>query len=63
MTLEATTTPSLAPRAEAGPVIHPRWVRITHWVNALAMLVMIGLVLLKMLLLPPIQLLVASPFR
>jgi len=23
-------------------VIHPAWVRITHWVNALAMLVMIG---------------------
>jgi thiosulfate reductase cytochrome b subunit len=24
------------------PVIHPAWVRITHWVNAIAMLVMIG---------------------
>ena len=24
------------------PVVHPRWVRITHWVNAIAMLVMIG---------------------
>jgi thiosulfate reductase cytochrome b subunit len=23
-------------------VIHPRWVRITHWINALAMFVMIG---------------------
>ncbi len=23
-------------------VIHPRWVRITHWINAIAMLVMIG---------------------
>src|SRR5262245_15059077 len=23
-------------------VIHPRWVRVTHWVNAIAMLVMIG---------------------
>src|SRR3954465_3483861 len=23
-------------------VIHPIWVRITHWINALAMLVMIG---------------------
>jgi thiosulfate reductase cytochrome b subunit len=23
-------------------VIHPRWVRITHWLNALAMIVMIG---------------------
>src|ERR1044072_9530143 len=24
------------------PVIHPLYVRITHWINALAMLVMIG---------------------
>ena len=24
------------------PVIHPAWVRITHWINAVAMLVMIG---------------------
>jgi thiosulfate reductase cytochrome b subunit len=24
------------------PAIHPWWVRITHWINALAMLVMIG---------------------
>ena len=24
------------------PLIHPRWVRITHWINAIAMLVMIG---------------------
>ena len=27
---------------QASPAIHPGWVRITHWVNALAMLVMIG---------------------
>ena len=26
----------------AEPVIHPLWVRITHWINALAMIVMIG---------------------
>jgi thiosulfate reductase cytochrome b subunit len=24
------------------PAIHPRWVRITHWINAVAMTVMIG---------------------
>src|SRR3954471_10257306 len=24
------------------PVIHPVWVRLTHWINAFAMLVMIG---------------------
>ena len=23
-------------------VIHPAWVRVTHWINAIAMLVMIG---------------------
>lgn len=27
---------------ERGTVIHPVWVRITHWVNAIAMLLMIG---------------------
>jgi len=26
----------------AGPLIHPLWVRVTHWINALAMLMMIG---------------------
>src|SRR4029078_11617902 len=26
----------------ARPVIHPRWVRVTHWVNALTMVVLIG---------------------
>jgi thiosulfate reductase cytochrome b subunit len=28
--------------ATGDPMIHPRWVRITHWINALAMFVMIG---------------------
>src|SRR6201993_3267849 len=28
--------------ATRGAVIHPRWVRITHWINALAMFMMIG---------------------
>jgi len=36
--IDAATAP---PPAQSG-VIHPRWVRITHWINALAMLVMIG---------------------
>ena len=31
--------PTAAPRRET---IHPLWVRITHWINAIAMLVMIG---------------------
>jgi thiosulfate reductase cytochrome b subunit len=50
MTIEATVhsppdTPlgaPFAPNAAVRPVIHPVWVRITHWINALAMLVMIG---------------------
>src|SRR5437868_12106377 len=35
---------SIDAATESGPplVIHPVWVRITHWINALAMLVMIG---------------------
>src|SRR3954454_6662291 len=28
--------------APSHPVIHPVWVRVTHWINAFAMLVMIG---------------------
>jgi thiosulfate reductase cytochrome b subunit len=27
--------------AQAGKVIHPAWLRITHWINAIAMIVMI----------------------
>jgi thiosulfate reductase cytochrome b subunit len=52
MTLEATVNsppvPKTAVPKTAVPktgrriVIHPRWVRLTHWINALAMLVMIG---------------------
>jgi len=34
--------PTLIQTAPARPVIHPVWVRVTHWINALAMLVMIG---------------------
>jgi thiosulfate reductase cytochrome b subunit len=29
-------------RGAAAPLVHPLYVRITHWINALAMLVMIG---------------------
>jgi thiosulfate reductase cytochrome b subunit len=42
MTIEATSNPALVPKTAEGPIIHPRWVRVTHWVNALAMLMMIG---------------------
>jgi thiosulfate reductase cytochrome b subunit len=36
MTAEAMTAPS------ADTTIHPVWVRVTHWINAVAILVMIG---------------------
>jgi len=42
MTIEATVGSPLAPNATSRPLIHPVWVRVTHWINALAMLVMIG---------------------
>ncbi len=42
MTIEAAASDSVIADTAAGPVIHPRWVRITHWINALAMLTMIG---------------------
>ena len=42
MTIEATSDSPVLPASAAGPLIHPRWVRITHWVNALAMFMMIG---------------------
>ena len=41
MTIEATTDSPL-PAAATRPLIHPLWVRVTHWINALAILMMIG---------------------
>ena len=41
MTIEA-TNPSIAPATAVAPVIHPRWVRVTHWINALGIFMMIG---------------------
>ncbi len=42
MTIEATHETGVMAAPPAGGRIHPLWVRITHWINALAMLVMIG---------------------
>jgi thiosulfate reductase cytochrome b subunit len=46
MTVEATQDsgiePAAMPAAPPGRIVHPLWVRITHWVNAVAMLLMIG---------------------
>jgi thiosulfate reductase cytochrome b subunit len=41
MTIQATHSESFAAAPEK-PVIHPGWVRLTHWINAVAMIVMIG---------------------
>src|SRR5438128_7138507 len=42
MTIDATHDPAMTAERAAGETIHPLWVRITHWINALAMVVMIG---------------------
>jgi thiosulfate reductase cytochrome b subunit len=42
MTLEATSNLPVTSDRAAKPLIHPRWVRITHWINALAIFMMIG---------------------
>jgi thiosulfate reductase cytochrome b subunit len=42
MTIQATHDSALAAAAPASAVIHPAWVRITHWINVIAMIVMIG---------------------
>src|SRR3954451_4317057 len=41
MTIEATSAHSL-PAAPAKPLIHPGWVRGHHWINGIAIIVMIG---------------------
>src|SRR5262249_37734871 len=40
--LRGTMTAEALPTRARPTVIHPLWVRITHWVNAVAVLVMIG---------------------
>jgi thiosulfate reductase cytochrome b subunit len=42
MTIEAASHSAIARESAAGPLIHPTWVRVTHWNNALAMFMMIG---------------------
>jgi thiosulfate reductase cytochrome b subunit len=42
MSIEATHDRTMLPAAPAGEVIHPVWVRITHWINFIAVTVMIG---------------------
>jgi thiosulfate reductase cytochrome b subunit len=42
MSIEATHDQVLTPATPAGAVIHPVWVRVTHWINVVAMVIMIG---------------------
>jgi thiosulfate reductase cytochrome b subunit len=42
MSIGATHEQALTPAAPTGAAIHPLWVRLTHWVNAVAMIIMIG---------------------
>ena len=42
MTIEAAGNSPPVAAVATGPVIHPPWVRVTHWINALAMFMMIG---------------------
>jgi thiosulfate reductase cytochrome b subunit len=42
MSIEAIHDRALTPAEPARRVIHPLWVRLTHWINAVAMVVMIG---------------------
>src|SRR5882672_5401296 len=39
---QATHDHVLAPATTAGTIIHPLWVRLTHWINVVAMIMMIG---------------------
>src|SRR5258705_13072169 len=41
MTIEGAPTTTMLPVAPAGGTIHPVWVRVHHWINALAMVLMI----------------------
>ena len=36
MAVEAAQAPHATPVASARPLIHPAWVRVTHWINAVA---------------------------
>jgi thiosulfate reductase cytochrome b subunit len=42
MSIEVTHDQVLTPPEPARTLIHPLWVRVTHWLNAVAMAVMIG---------------------
>ena len=40
MAVEAAQAPHATPVASACPLIHPAWVRVTHWINAVAVALM-----------------------
>ncbi|MEA2903966.1 MAG: hypothetical protein QOI12_1353 [Alphaproteobacteria bacterium] len=42
MTIEATHDPAITAAPPVRPAVHPLWVRVTHWINAVAVVVMVG---------------------
>jgi thiosulfate reductase cytochrome b subunit len=40
MAVEAAQAPHAAPAAPVRPIVHPAWVRVTHWINVVAVLLM-----------------------
>jgi thiosulfate reductase cytochrome b subunit len=42
MTMDISQGSAVMPATTSASTIHPAWVRITHWLNAVAMIVMIG---------------------
>ncbi|HEY7242296.1 MAG TPA: cytochrome b/b6 domain-containing protein [Xanthobacteraceae bacterium] len=42
MSIEATHDGNLAPAVRGPALVHPLWVRLTHWINAAAVVVMVG---------------------
>ena len=40
--MSAEAAPAVPAQPPAGATIHPLWLRITHWINAVAVVVMIG---------------------
>jgi thiosulfate reductase cytochrome b subunit len=42
MTAQAAPQTSAAPRSPARAIVHPLWLRVTHWINVLAVVLLVG---------------------
>lgn len=42
MTAQAAPQTSAAPKSPARAIVHPLWLRVTHWINALAVVLLVG---------------------